>query len=356
MKYVIVLIGSLCCATASDNRIGSAHIVNDTDHTLNVEIGVPKHCQADVTITKIDAQEALFRAIRKDLAKDVRDAVRAGADVNQKIQNKAPLMWAVSLNRIQVTPELLQLGAVVDTECVCAAMKMHSVIVPALVKHWKMYAHAKRDSKWLREVENFVRNAPNSTVAFECVREFIKKGFVIDHRAWDEVVSKFMRAGNQECVFELIKEAAAHYTDVNELWYVALRLGLWRCYDGEEARSYAGEEAVKILLARGANPNHEGRYTPLYLAACYHPNQKIVQLLLAAGADVNKPCQNKSILSYAIEIGPDRKIVQLLLAAGANVNERCQNKSILSIVKARCRDSKNAREVCELLLEYGAEL
>jgi ankyrin repeat protein len=318
MKYVIVLIGSLCCATASDNRIGSAHIVNDADHTLNAEIGIPKRCQADVIITKIDAQEALFKAIRKDLAKDVCDAVRDGADVNQKIQNQAPLVWAVLLNRLKVVPELLQLGAVVDTECIRVAMRMGSVIVPALVKHWNNVAYAQDTTRLLSEVCNFIKGHDlNPTVALEFVREFIRKGFVLDESVWDEVFSKANRASNKECALELIKEAADYCADINELWYVALRLAAYR--------PYYGEVAVKFLLARGANPNREfSNKTPLGYAASSLRNKKIVQLLLAAGADVHKPLHNRSILYVVIQQGggddlKKNEMVELLLEHGAEL-------------------------------------
>jgi ankyrin repeat protein len=325
MKYVIVLIGSLCCATASDNRIGSAHIVNDTDHTLNAEIGISTRGQADVTITNIDAQEALRKAILQDSAQDVRNAVHVGADVNQKIQNKTPLMWAVLLDRIQVAPELLQLGAVVDTECVRAAVKLCRAIAPVLVKHWSTTAHVLGDSERLKAARGFVGNARNPVLALECVKALLKEGDVLDRCDWNEIISRNVECANDKAsVLALIKEAAVHVADIGDLWGVALYLGRWD--------SHSCEEAVKFLLARGANPNRafEGECTPLYLAVCECFNTNIARLLLAAGADVNKTCQRSSC--------------------------SCDNRSILSSVIYGGGDDLKKREIATLLLEYGAEL
>jgi ankyrin repeat protein len=346
MKYVIVLIGSLCCATASDNRIGSAHVVNGADHMLNVEIGISTRGQADVIITNIDAQEALFKAIRKDSAQGVRDAVRDGADVNQMIQDKTPLMWAVLLYRLHVAPELLQLGACVDTECIRVAMKTRSVIMPVLVEHWNDAAHVISDPSVLRDVASFVRSAPNPTVALEYVRALIKKGVTLNEEVWDSVIRKMNSANNNECALELIR-AAAHGPDINVLWYAALCLG--------SLDSYRGEEAVKLLLARGANPNRKivGEYAPLCYAACRCRNKNIVRLLLAAGADINLPAE----ILYHVASCDNSEILQLLIAAGANVHERYHGKSILSIVLANAGGDEHQKAAAvTLLLEHGAEL
>jgi hypothetical protein len=170
MKYIIVLIGSLCCATASDNRIGSAHIVNDTDHTLNAEIGIPKRCQADVTITKIDAQEALFKAIRKDSVQGVRNAVRDGADVDQMIQDKTPLMWAIMLKRVKAATELIHLGATVDV----GSMRMIQKIQNKAPLVWAVSLNRLQVAPEILQ--------PGVVVDTECARELIKKGFFLDHR------------------------------------------------------------------------------------------------------------------------------------------------------------------------------
>jgi hypothetical protein len=324
MKYVIVLIGSLCCATASDNRIGSAHIVNGVDHMLNVEIGISTRGQADVIITNIDAQEALFKAIRKDSVQGVRDAVRDGADVNQKIQDKTPLMWAVLLYRLQVTPELLQLGAVVDTECVCVAIKMRRSVAPVLVKHWNNEAYAQDTTRLLSEIWNFIEGTDrNPTVALECVRELIKKGvpllFYVGKGFVSETIKNVVYASNKEWILELIKEVAVQGADIRGLWYAALCLG--------SVDADYGEEAAKFLLALGVDFNKVSwGSTPLYQAACEFQNKRIVQLLLAAGVDINEPADpfyGQTVLSSLIYQGfhdaKKQEMIELLLKYGAEL-------------------------------------
>ncbi len=85
------------------------------------------------------------------------------------------------------------------------------------------------------------------------------------------------------------------------------------------------EEVVQALLDRGADPNRgvvivrpkrirESHYSPPLRDAL--DSEKLVEILIDAGADVNKLCDEKSILMLAAD--GDYRIVRALIEAGAD--------------------------------------
>ncbi len=77
-------------------------------------------------------------------------------------------------------------------------------------------------------------------------------------------------------------------------------------------------EIVQLLLSSGTDPDFSGNFTPLQ-AAIFGGFADIVQVLLDAGADVNKEVKNTTPLKLATEQGKP-KIIQMLLEAGATPN------------------------------------
>jgi ankyrin repeat protein len=88
------------------------------------------------------------------------------------------------------------------------------------------------------------------------------------------------------------------------------------------AAFFGEEDAAKLLLARGAEPNVVARnanivVTPLHSAAAgSHPG--IVKLLLEAGADVNAAQDGGFTPLHSAANNDDRKSAEALLAAGAD--------------------------------------
>ncbi len=111
-------------------------------------------------------------------------------------------------------------------------------------------------------------------------------------------------------------------------------------------------DAVRTLLTAGANPNG----MPLIMAIqC--DEAEIVQLMLAAGADMNAPFQHTTPLVRAITASyPD--IVNLLLRAGANVNQAAPDGTIpLQAARTSGRSNITGQErdqIVQMLLEAGA--
>ncbi len=96
------------------------------------------------------------------------------------------------------------------------------------------------------------------------------------------------------------------YQDLNQ---ESLSIALVQAADGKPER-------VAELLAAGADPNG----LPLLMAIQSNEPQ-IVQMMIDAGADVNRPFARTTPLIRAIASGHPL-IVRVLLAAGADVNQK----------------------------------
>ncbi|KEY72966.1 hypothetical protein S7711_10190 [Stachybotrys chartarum IBT 7711] len=86
--------------------------------------------------------------------------------------------------------------------------------------------------------------------------------------------------------------------------------------------SYGGrDKIVELLLDKGANVNAEGgKYGNALYAASSEGHDKIVELLLDKGANVNAEGGKYGNALYAASSEGHDKIVELLLDKGANVN------------------------------------
>jgi len=124
-----------------------------------------------------------------------------------------------------------------------------------------------------------------------------------------------------------------------------LTQALIQAADGEPSR-------VHDLLAAGANPNG----MPLIMAIqC--GERAIVQMMIAAGADVNAPFSHTTPLIRAISSSYP-EIVDLLICAGANVNHVAPDGT-MPLDAARAQDRTNAtaderEQIIQLLLKAGA--
>jgi ankyrin repeat protein len=119
----------------------------------------------------------------------------------------------------------------------------------------------------------------------------------------------------------------------------------------------AGQHAaVQMLLAAGANvdaPAKKTGWTPLYAAAAAD-RQAVVQLLLAAGANTNAAETEKGWTPlYAAAAADKHGLVQLLLAAGANV-DAAETKNGWTPLYAAAVSKKHG--LVQLLLEAGANV
>lgn len=116
---------------------------------------------------------------------------------------------------------------------------------------------------------------------------------------------------------------------------------------------YGNEENVKILLERGADPNHvdkEGRNSLFYCIDGEHV--AIATLLIEAGCDIEtKNKWGETALNISCEVGKTN-FVRFLLKHGANVNtvDITENTPIFNAV------TYSRTKIVEMLIEAGADL
>ncbi|MCC6129539.1 MAG: ankyrin repeat domain-containing protein [Acidobacteria bacterium] len=113
---------------------------------------------------------------------------------------------------------------------------------------------------------------------------------------------------------------------------------------------------VEILLAAGANPDGTGNNTPLISSIGQIGGPELVKALLEHGADPNKGAWGTTPLRRAVE-SRDLASISRLLKAGARANEPDQ-KGITPLMLAASRPyyGTSTTEVLEPLLEAGASV
>ena len=93
-------------------------------------------------------------------------------------------------------------------------------------------------------------------------------------------------------------------------------------WNTDEFFEAADQHDVKRCLEAGADPNaraEEDGYRPLHLAALSNENPKVVQALIAAGADLGARTKDGQMpVHVAASSNRNPKVVQALIAAGAD--------------------------------------
>jgi ankyrin repeat protein len=296
MNCMMFINADSCCniyPPLADESPQKIKIVNDTNHSLNVNLPVPEQTQADITLKKFKSpQELLHEGVIADSAEKIKEALWGGADINQGKDGKSSLLWAILLGRYNAIETLLEWGVKPDNACMEQAIKMKNIRqLLLLIKQ----NGVRGDVEALCDVfyTSLIHRSIDSSVAFDFIKELVSSGYNID-----------------------------------EVWGFAIRMAYY--YQSK------GEEAVRFLIFRGANPNYVNtrcnhqHYTPLSMASFQWPNENIIKILIESGANINqkiRPCGNRSqpcsLLSYTIERSGDnpkiKKVVELLLEHGASL-------------------------------------
>lgn len=165
---------------------------------------------------------------------------------------------------------------------------------------------------------------------------------------------------------EDVKKALDDGAEVNardEDGNTPLLLALEKCED-ETIR----EDIIKKLLEAGAgvNVSNDNRNTPLLFALSYRVKEELVVKLIKAGSDVEADVKayfevrgknNDNFLTYETPLHSavrdySQKVIQMLLDAGADVNSTCSYQGRTPLhVAARFRETA----IIELLLNRGAD-
>lgn len=297
--YVVVALMMTTSAMRAEDNQYNITVTNDTNQDFVITHPIPAHTIAAITVelTKIDPQEMLHKAIMANSKEDVIKAIKAGANVNCAKDGKAPILLAVILKRDKAVEGLLECNANVyvmynGLSLVDHAVKMNysaCEIVVSLIESGASYTED--------EVIKY---------AFACFNHTTSKG-----SATQRVIAAMLKRG-----LDLNANFASKFLSSGLLTNASNRLAL-----------------VQYLLDKGLNPNYiieyklrngviHSRTTMLFLAIVNN-NTCAVELLLNAGADINKKLvqvvSDKTVhtpISYAISLGRSQ-IVELLLQHGA---------------------------------------
>lgn len=259
----------------------SIDVINNTENPLDVGFTLPEKTIAHIQLKKL---ELLHEAILNDSAEQIRAAVVAGADVNQLRDGKLPLFWAILLKNANAVEALVQLGAKPDDLCAQYITKMGDI------KSLVLIVQQGQIKIPLSAIRNPTCYGTIPPICLDLIRELVNHGY-----------------------------------DINEIWPIAINLA--NCCPKE------GEEAIRFLVARGADPNNVFTYwngdtgnTPLRMAAAHLCNKQVVKLLIDVGADIHQKCRfHGSLLSYVInnDNGRDdhkrKEVTAFLLSLGATL-------------------------------------
>ncbi len=287
--HISIFVSLLFCLTHIKAKPETIKIINKTDSALNVNFTVPEQTVASIKLKKLDA---LHDAIVADSSEKIRKAVLDGADVNHLKDGKTPLLWAIILQCYNALDTLLHLGAKPNDACITQATNM----------------------KDLKSLLLLLRQGATN-LDFPKVLDLIDQSLI--HHKFDDSIA-------------MIRELVNRGYNVNDLWTSAIILARYKATEGEEV--------IRFLLSRGANPNynsilnnpHKLTKTPLVTAAIDWPNKQILEILIEAGADLNQYIKHNSNLPPC---------------------------SLLSCVQNRLHaDDKKRIEVIVFLLKQGAPL
>jgi ankyrin repeat protein len=150
--------------------------------------------------------------------------------------------------------------------------------------------------------------------------------------------------GDMDALGSLVKQ---HPNDVNAAQPDGSTALLWAAY-------WNDEKVVETLLAAGANVNASNRegFTALS-QACTNGNAVMVEALLKAGADANSfQAEGQSALMTAARAG-NAESVKALLDHGAEVNTKESWRGQTALMWAT---AENHPDVVKLLVEHGADV
>jgi len=276
-------------------------VINGSDTVVNVDFAVPARTEALIKMKKIQDLKVIVmlqNAILQDSPEAIEKAVQAGADIDNGKDGKAPILWALLLQRHKAFDALLELGASVDVSYDGISLVLYALKQGDVKAALRLAKEGADTSGYIENIHNdafrltilaLIQNKTDRAITLEFIRELINRGYDRNKILVNSDVYRTLQ------VFR--------YTDL--------------CIS-----------ILNLALGYGANPNYisdqNTNYssTPLFMAISCQ-NKDAVKFLLSAGADCNQPIerrdnQTKYPLSLAIQVG-NKEIIELLIQHGASL-------------------------------------
>lgn len=228
----------------------TVNIINNTDMTLNMEYPIPAYTEAHLELIKIPSpqiQQRLYRAILLDSPEEIKDAIRAGADVNEIKDGKTPLLFAFRQGKYDAIESLFDHGAKRSEEI---KIDRYSNIRLAYILMTKGDYNISMDTAM-----SIFRTQLFSTdiqINLKFIKELFKRGY-----------------------------------DINLLWYFIIS-----CYCNRNALI----EIIQFMIDNGANVNFcdKNVIRPPLFTAIELQLFDLIKLLVHSGADVNYKIEDKA--------------------------------------------------------------
>jgi ankyrin repeat protein len=213
-------------------------------------------------------QDMLQAAILNDSAEEIKKAISLGADVNGKLSDKqTPLSAAYSLKQKNALQALLDMGAKPDEALVQKALTARDFSNALL---------------FLQKGAE-IKDRSLGSFMFSCVRFLSPLNQRSSSKSRDALILDVMQ--------QLINRGYP----VNNIWTLESSGSMMGGVDATPINFYQNDEAVKLFLKNGANPNFiTSNCTPLLRVISFSRSSgnnevlSIVKTLLDAGANINQ--------------------------------------------------------------------
>ena len=286
-------------------------------------------------LTSIGVQfsvDALIRSIRENDEIAFELLLVAGVDASAQRGATTPLLAAISHGRMEMAEALVGAGAELDTDDDSAADALLDAIVQNDDPAFGLLLAAGVDPSARRSNTTPLLTAV-SHARTEMAKQLIAAGAEVDATDGNGETA-LHHSANMDCVALLIAAGAS----VNVTSFAG-ETPLWRA-----ATVYRHAPFVSALLTAGADPEVVVNGKPGWLTALEAGDVHIAELLVAAGADVDRETEGgHTALSRAAK-GGDRHMVARLIAFGAD-----PTSALEMVVRT------GEAESVALLLEHGAD-
>jgi hypothetical protein len=277
-KMLLSLVSLGTIAVPITLAAGSLSILNNTKHSIDVNIQLPAYTQAVIELKKLPKNQLkleLLKAIHCDSGERVELAVAAGVDVNDEIGGVKPVIIAMS-EAPNALKALVECGADLNISYEGYDFVTSSALIESLC--------------FLVEYG----------VEFQQLLPFGARGYV-------DIMDRALCMNS----FKLVKALVTAGYKINEISFSTLTLLLIA----------PNTEILKYLLQNGLNPNlvahsiieEEGSKTPIF-AAIEQRNAEALKILLEASAN-----PNLSIIRYGKTMTPISASIQSRLIEGVEL-------------------------------------